>query len=261
MLLAIDARNSSVSVGFREGGAWLAKRVYGAVAGRSADEYALFLSMAAAEAGGSVERAILSSVVPSLTPRLVAAVSRSFGIDTLVVGPGVRTGLKIRSELPQELGSDIVCAAVAAKSLLAGRPCVVVDFGDALVFSALNAAGDFLGAAIAPGLEAAAQSLHRSAALLPAVRAETPAAAIGKTTQAAIQSGLHFGYIGLIQGLVARFRGELATAEVPADAIEVVATGDPAGRELLGTVAPRVWVDDLALEGLALVAARAVGEG
>ncbi|HUX37616.1 MAG TPA: type III pantothenate kinase [Rectinemataceae bacterium] len=264
MLFAVDARNRSISLGFHEGSDWLIRRELGAMADRSADEYAWFFDRAFQEtrerAVGRVDRAIVSSVAPGLTPRLLAAIKRAFGVEALLVGPGTRTGVRIRSDLPQEVGSDLVCAAAAARRLVEG-PCVIVDFGDTLVFSALGPEGDFLGAAIAPGIEAAALSLHAGAALLPEVLVERPARAIGRTTQASIQSGLFHGYGGLVDRLAGLFRAELAGPERAAASIEIVATGNPAGRELLGGLEPYRFVESLALDGLVLIAALAEESG
>lgn len=261
MLLAIDARNRRISLGFRVEGKWLVRRELGAISERSADEYAWFLDRARAEIEDAppVDRAIVSSVAPTLTPRLAAAVASAFGVEAHVVGPGTRTGVRIRSDLPQEVGSDIVCMAAAAKRLAEGEPCVVVDFGGSLVFVALGSQGDFLGAAIAPGVEAAALSLHSGTALLPIVPVERPAHAIGKTTQASIQSGLFHGYAGLVDRLVGLFRAELAMPQLAAVSIRVIATGDPVGKELLGGLEPFDFVDSLALDGLAIVAERVFG--
>lgn len=258
MLLALDARNGSVSVGFREGGTWLLRRSFGMPQGRSADEYALLFSLTESAIGttslkSAVDRAILSSVAPALTAPLVAAVASAFGVEARVVGPGLRTGLRIRSDLPQELGSDIVCCAVAARAMIPARPCIVIDFSDAIVFSAVNSVGDFLGAAIAPGIEVSARGLHESAALLPVVGTSAPLRAIGKNTQASIQSGLYHGFSGLVERLSVLFRIELEEPGFPASAIEILATGRGAGRDMVRTLAPSREVDDLALEGLAII--------
>ncbi|MEI6387244.1 MAG: type III pantothenate kinase [Spirochaetota bacterium] len=258
MLLALDARNGFVTLGFREGGTWLVRRSFGVPQGRSADEYALLFSLtesAIVSPGlkSAVDRAILSSVVPALTAPLVAAVASAFGVEVRVVGPGLRTGLRIRSDLPQELGSDIVCCAVAARAMIPSRPCVIIDFSDALVFSALNSAGDFLGAAIAPGKEASSRGLHESAALLPVVGTSAPLHAIGRNTQASIQSGLYHGFSGLVERLSTLFRIELEEPDHPAASIEILATGRGAGRDFVRTLVPSREVDDLALEGLAII--------
>ena len=281
MLLAVDIRNRSISLGFRDGGGWVVRRQLGAMADRSADEYAWSLDRAFQEArermgaigedvglahsvGANwpkVDRAIVSSVVPTLTPRVVEAISSAFGVTAHIVGPGSKTGVKIRSDLPQEVGSDIVCSVAAARALVAGAPCVVIDFGGAIVFSALNAEGDFVGAAIAPGIEAGSFSLHVGAALLPQAPFERPERAIGRTTRASIQSGLFHGYSGLVERLAALFRAELAGPTGDPAAIEVLVTGDSSGQEFLKGLEPCRYVASLALEGLALISALVEGSG
>ncbi len=282
MLLAIDARNRGIAVGFRavdrgpcaipQGGAsaspWFAIRRIGASPERSADEYALlfeaFSSRAVEEAARRgliserVDEAIISSVSPALVPRLAEALRRAFGVEVTVLGPGARTGLKIRTDNPAEVGSDLVAEAVAARELV-GAPAIVVDFGEALAISALSAAGEFVGAAIAPGLDAAAASLHRQAALIPEVRLDRPSRAIGRSTAEAIRAGLVLGYAGLVGRLVALMRDELAADSPLAPRAAVVGTGDSACRPLLesalGGESCR-FEAELALEGLAIVAAR-----
>jgi len=277
MLLAVDVRNRSISLGFHDGEGWIVLRELGASSERSADEYGWSFARAFSEAasrpglaGARVDRAIVSSVAPALTPRIVAAISSAFGVSAHVVGPGSKTGVKIRSDLPQEVGSDIVCAAAAARRLVVGAPCVVIDFGDAIVFSALNAEGDFVGAAIAPGLEAASQSLHTGAALLPQVPFERPDRAIGRTTRASIQSGLYHGYAGLVERLAALFRAELAGAAGSAGAagaagnaaaIEVLVTGRSPAEEFVAGLQPCRHVESLALEGLVIIAGLVEGVG
>ena len=296
MILAIDARNRSVSVGFRSGGAWLAKRRFGASSERSADEYVFLLEAAAAAllrsapsvaAGGAppgegaadragaslragglppIEAAWISSVAPSLTPRLAEAVSAAFGVEASVVGPGTRTGLKIRTDQPSEVGSDLVVAAVAAREL-AGAPSIVVSFGDAVAVSAVNAAGEFVGAAIAPGLETGAASLHQAAALIPEVRLEAPARAIGRNSAESVRAGLVLGYAGLVSRLVALMRAELAADSPGAPLAAVIGAGDAIGRGILAAAgiegpsgaagkAGFLFEPDLVLEGLAIIAAR-----
>ena len=267
MLLAVDARNRSISLGFHGGEDWLVRRELGAASERSADEYAWFLDRAYQEAKSrtnseidrGVERAILSSVAPAATPRLVRAIESAFGVQAHVVGPGTRTGVKIRSDLPQEVGSDLVCMAAAAKQLVGREPCVVIDFGSTIVFFALGEEGEFLGAAIAPGVEAAAATLHSGAALLPEVPVSRPQRAIGRTTHSSIQSGLFHGYAGLVDRLAGLFREELVRGGGEASSVPIIATGSAAGRELLSGLEPFRFAEPLALDGLVLIASRVFG--
>ena len=187
MLLALDLSNGLLNSGFRQDGIWLANSRIGS--DRTADEYAFLLEASAARAGipraGMIQKAWLSSVVPAVTPRVVQAVKSAFGLETAVVAPGIRTGIKIRTDVPSEVGSDIVCAAVAAHALSVG-PVVVVDFGMVIAISATNAAGELLGVSIAPGLELSRSAIRAGAAQIPEVRLALPSRAIGRTTVQAV---------------------------------------------------------------------------
>ncbi len=265
MLLAIDARNRSVTVGLKEGDAWLAIRRLGSAQDRTADEYALLLSAvreAAPSPGLAVDTAWISSVVPGLTQRLVEAVASAFGMAASVIAPGVKTGVKIRTDLPSEVGSDLVCVAAAARELVKGA-CIVVDFGAAIAFSAINGLGEFLGAAIAPGIDAAQAALRSTAAQIPEVRLETPKMVIGRNTTASIQAGIILGYSGLVAHLVSLMREELGSSlggSGGASSVEVIGTGDAIGRGILQSCGYPRFVPDLALDGIALIASRAGSE-
>jgi len=275
--MAIDARNRSLAAGFFERSSgkvlWLTRRRIGLVHGRSADEYAfLFRALAgeAAVAAGAreprVEAAWLSSVVPSLTRDLAWAIDKAFGLAASVIGPGVRTGVKIRSDVPSEVGSDLICSAAAARELIGGA-CLVVDFDAAIAFSAIGRTGDFLGAAIAPGLGIAAENLREVAALLPQValtwglpgHEEDPIPAIGKTTVQSIRAGISLGYGGLVERILMRQSEELvALGEADSLAsIAVLGTGEEEGRALFELLKLGSFVSDLALEGIAVIAGRA----
>lgn len=267
MLLAIDARNREIAVGLRDGSEWRVVRRFGAYHDRSSDEYAHLLCLAAAEASGSVpaafaapaglvEAAWISSVVPALTRKLARAARTAFGVEASIVGPGVRTGVRIRTDNPTEVGSDLVCAAAAAREIAKGA-CVVVDFGTVLTVSAVDSAGDFLGTAIAPGLESAAHALRAAAAQLPEVKLEMPRRAIGKNTSQSVQAGVVLGYEGLVDRLIELMRSEMAAAD-PAigNAAPVIGTGDDTGRSLIEGRGRGSFVSDLVLEGLVVIASR-----
>ncbi len=272
MLLAIDARNRQVAVGLRDGDGWRAVRRFGAYHDRSADEYAHLLTLVAAEAAGAagpgpfaaqaglVDSAWISCVVPALTAKMARAAGIAFGAEARVVGPGVRSGVRIRTDNPSEVGSDLVCAAAAAREI-AGRACVVVDFGAVLTVSGVDSAGDFLGAAIAPGLESAAHALRAAAAQLPEVQLEPPRRAIGKNTAQSVQAGVVLGYAGLVERLAGLIAGEIRAQDPAAAAggVALVGTGDAIGETMLsGLEGFFRFVPELVLEGLALIASRAL---
>lgn len=258
MLIVADVSNSGVSIGARsDDGSWLA-RVRASSCEKSADEWALLLRSLLAEFGvhvGDTDRVAMSSVVPSRTEVLRDALSRFLprdGSEVLLVGPGVKTGVRIRTDTPGEVGGDLVCDAAAAIAAV-GTPCVVVSFGVALAFSAIAGSGDFLGAAFAPGLAEAAETLRNRAAQLPDVRLAASERAIGRNTSESIRSGVMRGYAGLVARLVADIAGELS--EDPRS-VKCVATGDPIGRSLAPSGAWDLFDQWLTLEGLAIIADR-----
>jgi type III pantothenate kinase len=251
VLLALDLSNGVLVCGFRHDGRWLATSRLGPE--RTADEYAFLLEAAAVRAGlgqsGSMDSAWLSSVVPAMTPRVMHAVRLAFGIDTALVAPGIKTGIKIRTDVPTEVGSDIVCAAVAARSLCDG-PVIVVDFGTVIAISAMNAAGELLGVSIAPGLDLSMAAIKTGAAQIPEVRLDLPGRAIGRTTVQAVQSGVMLGFGGLIQRLISLMSAEMACS--PA----VIGCGDEEGRGLLASLGHDLFVPELVLDGLSMIADR-----
>jgi type III pantothenate kinase len=269
VLLAIDARNGWISLGFfgAEGrdpaGASgdgpprpIAVKRVAAPPARSADEYALLF--AAFAEGGTVDRAWMSTVVPSLGRELAAACRAAFGVECRTIGPGVKTGIRIRTDIPSEVGSDIVCAAAAAREI-AGGPCVVADFDAAVAISGIGASGDLLGVAIAPGLSEAGRSLRASAALIPEVALEGPCRALGKTTAQSVRAGIRLGYAGLVDRIARAQAAELAAAGEAASAAEVLllATGEEGGEAVIAELGRGRFVPDLALRGIALMAFRA----
>jgi type III pantothenate kinase len=158
----------------------------------------------------------------------------------------VKTGVRIRYEDPRAVGADRIVDAAAVQKLYGGPACVV-DFGTATTFDAISAEGDYLGGAIAPGIGIAAEALFQRTAKLPRVDLQRPPAAIGRNTVHAIQSGLLFGYVGLVEGMVARFRGELGPE------MKVIATGGLAEIVARETSVIQVVAPWLTLDGLCLI--------
>jgi len=251
-LLAVDVGNTRIGLGVYEGGRWLTRLRVRTVAERTPEEHGVLIRQLLEAEGLSpteVSRAILGSVVPPVTEALQELLTGWLGRAPLVVGPGVRTGLNLRVDHPSELGADLVANGVAAHERF-GAACIVVDFGTATSFTCVDAGGALLGVAIAPGLATAADALAKRAALLPEVTLRPPPRAMGRNTQEAMQSGLIFGYAGLVKELIARLRAELAPRA------RVIATGDhaPVIAPLVGEIeAVDPW---LTLEGLRLIAAR-----
>jgi type III pantothenate kinase len=219
MLLCIDIGNTNIKLGLFEGDKIRAHWRIATERTRLADEYAmLLLDLFRTEqiAVNAVTGVALSSVVPPLTPEFTDLAQRYLKQTPLVVGPGVKTGMNIRTDHPAEVGADLIVNAVAARTLY-GAPVIVIAFGTATAFSAVAASGDFVGVAIAPGVATSAEALFRFAAKLPQVELARPPHAIGKNTVHSMQAGLVFGYAGLVEGIVKRMRAELGgTARVVA---------------------------------------------
>jgi type III pantothenate kinase len=221
MLLAIDVGNTNITVGVFEGEKLKANWRLEADVNRLADEYGvLMVNLLDHEgvASDQIDAAVMASVVPDLDPVFEAVCRRYFGVRPLVVSAGVRTGLRILYDSPREVGADRVADAVAAIKLY-GPPLILVDLGTATVFDAISKNGDYLGGAIAPGLVIAAEALFQRAARLYRVELARPTDAIGRNTVAAVRSGVIFGYVGLVEGMVRRFKEELGGEA------KVVATG------------------------------------
>ena len=221
MFLAIDIGNTNITLGVYEGERLAATWRAATVHDRMSDEYGVTLLQLMAHRGISpkdITGAAIASVVPALTGVFRRVCLDYVNREALVVDTGVKTGVRIRYENPREVGADRVvdCAAVQAKY---GGPACVVDFGTATTFDAISREGDYLGGAIAPGIGIAAEALFSRASKLYRVEIAAPHRAIGPNTGAAMQSGIFFGYVGLVEGLVARFRKELG------DDMKVIATG------------------------------------
>ena len=252
MLLAVDIGNTNVSLGLYDGerlaASWrLATRI-----DKTADEFGVELVqlMRLQEIEPStVTGIVVASVVPSLNPAFQEAVRRYLGHEALVVGPGVKTGVRIRYDNPKDVGSDRVANALATYRRYGG-PAIVIDFGTAVTYDAIDADGYYLGGAIAPGIQVSLDALIAHTARLPRVEPVAPAQAIGANTVAAIQSGLLWGTVGQVEGMVARFRRELGGTA------RVVATGGHA--ELVAGLTQVIEVVDplLTLEGLRLIHAQ-----
>jgi len=221
MLLTIDIGNTNLTLGLYDGDQLGPRWRLATDHDRMPDEYGLqFLGLLqhAGRSAADLEGVCMASVVPPLTPRVEEACVRYLMQTPLNVDAGVKTGVRVRYDPPRAVGADRVCDAAAVQRLYGGPACVV-DFGTATTFNAISKEGDYLGGAIAPGLGIAADALFQRAAKLTRVDLARPPAAIGQNTPHAIQSGLLFGYVGLVEGMVARFRRELG-----ADT-KVIATG------------------------------------
>jgi len=223
MLLVIDVGNTNTVLGLMNGREVVHTFRISTTSGRTTDEYGLLYLQLFAHHGVETKEitgAILSSVVPSVVYGIEKACKRYLHVDCLVVGRKIKTGMKVRTDNPKEVGADRIVNAVAAVERW-GAPIIVVDFGTATTVDCVNGAGEYVGGAIAPGFQISADALFARTAKLPRIEIERPPHAIGTNTVHAMQSGLYYGYVALVDGLVDRCREEL----VPGGKVRVVATG------------------------------------
>lgn len=246
MLLTIDIGNTNLTIGLYEEKTLRAHFRLATDHNRMPDEYGLQLLGILRQAGcgeNCLEGICLASVVPTLTMRVVEACKEYLFISPLVVDVGIKTGIRIRYEDPRAVGADRVADAVAVHELYGGPACVI-DFGTATTFNAVNAKGEYLGGAITAGVNLAADALFQHAAKLPPVDIARPPSVIGKNTVHAMQSGLLFGYVSMVEGMVARFRAELG------DEMKVIATGGLSNliasqTDVIDIIAPWLTLDGL----------------
>lgn len=249
MLLCIDIGNTTVTLGAFDGSRLVTTLRVATDTRRLADEYGLLLINLLHQKGvdpKSIDAISMCSVVPPLTGVFDEVCQDFFNVDPLTVTVGVRTGLRIAYENPRDVGSDRIVDAVAAVEMY-GPPLIVVDFGTATVFDAVSRDGSYLGGAIFPGINVAAESLFHSTSQLRRVELVAPKSAIGQNTTMALQSGLVLGYAAMVTGMVGRFKHELGR-----DA-KVIGTGGLAGiisqeTEIFDHINP-----DLTLVGLRLI--------
>ena len=255
MLLVIDVGNTNIVYGLFDGAKLVHQFRVESSRGRTADEYAVVLRQLLAMSHiepAAVGASIIASVVPALTEPMVDLVRRAFGHESLVVGPGLRSGMPILYENPREVGADRIVNAVAAFEKVGGG-CIVVDFGTATTFDCISPKGEYLGGVISPGIQISADALFARAAKLPRVEITKPPKVVGRNTVNSMQSGIVYGYVGLVDGLVERLKAELGFP------CGVIATGGLA-RLIAPLSSTIIEVDDeLTMTGLRLIYERNVG--
>jgi type III pantothenate kinase len=249
MLLAVDIGNTNVTLGVFEGDKLKATWRMATDVNQMGDEYtALLLTLLNYEGmkASDIKEAAMCSVVPPLVGTFEELLGRYFNISPLVVRAGVKTGVRILMDNPREVGTDRIVNAVAAHYLYK-RAVIVADLGTGTTFDIVSREGDFIGGVIAPGIGIAAQALYTRTAALPRVELVHPQKTIGTSTITAMQSGIVFGYIGLVEGLVARIQKELGEKAL------VVATGGYAELIARGTKVIDEVNPDITLVGLRLI--------
>lgn len=228
MLLAIDVGNTQTHLAVFRGEEVVQEWRASTVPEHTADELSLmfgqFLASADLSFSRSITGVVIASVVPRATQELREMTVRYFGFDPLVVEPGIKTGIAIVTDNPREVGADRIANAVAAHDLYPGDAVAVVDFGTAITVDAISPKGEYLGGAIAPGIDIAAGALFSATAQIRRVELVAPPSAVGKNTTTSVQSGIVFGYAGLVDGLIERVVDELGGD------VRVVAAGGLASR-------------------------------
>lgn len=255
-LLAVDVGNTNTVLGLWRGTELVRHWRLTTRREATADEIALSVrglladapsaELASADGKPGPVRVIVASVVPSLKFSLKQALRQVLGREPVFVEPGIKTGMPILYEVPQEVGADRIVNAVAALDAVGG-PCIVVDFGTATTFDVVTARGEYAGGVIVPGIAISAEALFEKAARLWRVEIRRPDKVVGKTTASSIQSGLYFGYLSLVDGLIDRIAEEIAARP------RVIATGGLA--ELFGGGSEKIEQIDplLTLKGLRLI--------
>ncbi len=248
MLLVVDAGNTNVVFAVHDGDGWRGIWRIATEPQRTSDEYAVWLLTLLNLSGlkpADVDRTVIGTVVPAALYHLRRLCREYFSAEPLIARSNLDWGFEIQVANPEEVGADRLLNALAAHRQFAG-PLVVIDFGTATTFDVIGVNGDYLGGVIAPGINLSLEALHKAAARLPRIGIGRPQAVIGRSTVPAMQSGIYWGYVGLIEGLVVRIQAEY---EEP---LKVVATGGLApllaeGTTVIGTIAPQLTLDGLRL--------------
>jgi type III pantothenate kinase len=222
MLLAIDMGNTNIKYGVFDGENLVASFRVSSRISRTSDEYGSVLVGLLSDKGikkTDIDGIILSSVIPSLNYTICHMCEFFFGITPIIVGPGIKTGLNIKTDNPKEVGADIIVNSVSAFTKYGG-PVIVIDFGTATTFDVVNDKCELMGVVIAPGIKTSIEGLVSKTAQLPMIELDAPKTVIGKNTKHCMQSGLIFGFSGLVENITYKIKKELKLDEV-----KVVATG------------------------------------
>ncbi len=252
MLLVIDAGNTNIVFAVHDGTRWVGNFRIATEAQRTSDEYAVWLMALLALRRippAEVRTAVIGTVVPAALYHLRRLCRDWFEVEPLIANSTLHWGFEIRVDNPSEVGADRLVNALAAHERYRG-PLVVIDFGTATTFDVVEGDGAYVGGVIAPGINLSIEALHQAAARLPRIGIGRPQAVIGRSTVPAMQSGIYWGYVGLIEGLVARIQGEFDRP------LKVVATGGLAPLFSEGTLVMERIDPDLTLDGLRLLAQR-----
>ena len=250
MILVIDVGNTNTEIGVFKDDEILCSWRFVSKTPRTSDEYAVMFQGFFENDHldyHEVESVIAASVVPNIMYSLNNGVKKLFGVEPLVVGPGIRTGMPIQTSDPAEVGADRIIDAVAAYNLYGG-PVIVLDFGTATTYDYVDKNGAFVAKVTSPGIQISAEALFRNAAQLPNIAIEKPVSILGKDTVTSMQAGLVYGYIGQIEYIVKKVKEEMQC-----DDLKVIATGGLAKIIQDGTSVIEKYDGILTLKGLALI--------
>jgi type III pantothenate kinase len=245
-LLVVDVGNTNVVLGIYRGDQLVGSWRLSTARERTADEYGILTKQLIGDAAGTLDGAIVSSVVPPLNRAFAWMIEQHFGIEALFVEPGVKTGIAIHVDNPQEVGADRIVNCVAAFERYGG-PSIIVDFGTATTFDVVTANAEYVGGVIAPGINISAEALFARASRLPRVDIRRPSTVIGTNTVVNMQSGLYFGYLGLVDGILTRMKKEVRGVK------KVLATGGLAHLFAEDSEHIEEVHEDLTLEGLKII--------
>jgi type III pantothenate kinase len=252
MLLVVDAGNTNVVFAVHDGASWRGIWRIATDPQRTSDEYAVWLLTLLTHSRlkpGDINRTVIGTVVPAALYHLRRLCREWFTAEPLVARASLDWGFEIRVDRPDDVGADRLLNSLGAHRRFGG-PLVVVDFGTATTFDVVDGDGGYVGGVIAPGINLSIEALHRAAARLPRIGIGRPQAVIGRSTVPAMQSGVYWGYVGLVEGLVTRIKAEYGAP------LKVVATGGLAPLFAEGTTMIEHIDPDLTLDGLRLLAAR-----
>jgi type III pantothenate kinase len=252
MLLVIDAGNTNIVFAVHDGATWRGTWRLATSSQRTSDEYGVWLEALLHRAGLTtmqIDRAVIGTVVPAALYHLRRLCRDWFDVEPLVARAALDWGFDIKIDNPEEVGADRLLNALAAHNHYRG-PLVVVDFGTATTFDIVDAQGAYLGGVIAPGINLSIEALHQAAARLPRIGIGRPQSVIGTSTVPAMKSGIYWGYIGLIEGLLVRIESEFG------EPLKAIATGGLAPLFAEGTTKLTTIDPDLTLDGLRLLSLR-----
>lgn len=253
MILLVDVGNTNIVLGVHKGDKYIASWRISTDAQKTSDEYGIQIMQLFANSkldAKEVKGIIISSVVPNIMHSLENMIRKCFGMEPIIVGPGIKTGINIKYDNPKEVGADRIVNAVAAYEIYK-KSLIVIDFGTATTFCSITAKGDYLGGCIVPGIKISSEALFERAAKLPRIELEYPSNIICKSTISSMQAGILYGYIGQVEYIVKKFKQEMMSkgSEEPF----VLATGGLAKLIAKETDAIDAVDPDLTLEGLKIL--------